>query len=371
MLRRRTDDWAIHAAPEPPSAPGGALHRAGLGWLGEVVSAGAASTPGPAAAPHPGAARREWLRDWRRLQLPDRMAEYGEQLNRARGEGDVYRALTEHAVRIVGGYLCLVFLPQDGRAPLAPLPHERLRCDPAALRIAEPPAAPGVIDAAAAEAAGPFSALHPLFRDEGAALLALAPLGAVGTVVLVERRGERSFGVEDWELLRIVSAQAEAALERVRLWERIDTLAQSDPVTGLAGAAHARAVLAHAARVAEWGEPVSVAILGVDGLGGAALCHGPAEAERLVRAVAEVVRHAAGERGIVLRQGGDELLLVLPGMKPDAAALLVAAARERLARRVAVHAGIVEHTAAAVPVLELVNRARAAMPPSGRPAAAR
>jgi len=184
--------------------------------------------------------------------------------------------------------------------------------------------------------------------------------------VLLERRRERAFGPEDWDVLRILSSQAEAALLRVRLWERIATLSRSDPATGLGGGSeHVRAVLAHAAAAASWGEPASVAMLRLEGLGGAALRHGPAEAARLMRGVAEVVRDTAQERGIVLRYSDDELLVVLPGMDTAATAALVADVRARLAYAVAVHAGIVEHGGGPAFGIELAERALAAVPARG------
>jgi len=362
MQQRRKDDWA----PGPvdvvsPFPAGEALYRAAVGWMAE----GAAAEPtanGDGAHPPD---RAGWLRLWRRLQLPDRLVAYGEQLARARTEGEVYAALAAHAVRVVGGYACLVFVPRDSPAVLRPAIDPGLRCDAALLSIAEPPACPGVVGAVHAAAGGPFAGLRPLFADEGAAALALAPFGARGALALMERRQRRAFAADDWELLRVLGVQAEAALERCAAWRRLAAPAACDPATGLAGPEHVHAVIAHAVAAAAWGEPVAVAMLAIDGLGGAAHPHGPAEADRLTRAVAELARDAAGERGIALRHADDEILLVLPGASATDAARVVAAMRERLARRVSVHAGIVEHAAGACIPVELAGRAAAALPPRG------
>ena len=342
MQQRRKDDWAAS-----PLLDGDGLSRAPAGRM-------EGGPPPPADAFAPG--RAEWLRLWRRLQLPDRLTAYGEQLARARAEHEVYTALTTHAVRIVGGYTCLVFVPRGSAPALRPALDPGLRFDPELLTLSEPPASPGVIGSPAAAVGGPFAALRPLFTEEGAAALAVAPFGARGTVVLVERREGRAFTADDWELLRVLSLQAEAALEQARLWGRLATLAASDPVTGLAGPGQLHAVIAHAAGC---GGPVAVAMLALDGLGRAA--YGPAEADRLARAVAEVVRDAAGERGIALRHAEDEILLVLPGTSAPEAARLVAGVRERLARRVEVHAGIVEHRAGPCAPADLAERAAAAV----------
>jgi GGDEF domain-containing protein len=361
VLTRRRDDWALWSGRAPSRATDeDALYRAAVGWLGEVVRADFPPPSRPAASsavPEP-AARREWLRQWRRLQLPDRMAAFGEELARARTEAAVYATLTSHAARMVGGYLCLLFLPRSGAARLRPVAEPRLRCNPEMLSILEPPAVPGVISEATLPAGGPYAGLRPLFDQEGAAWLLLAPFATRGTVVLVERRGERTFAPEDWDVLRILASQAEAALERVRLWEGIATLSQSDPMTGLgAGREYLNDVMAHAAAAAAWGEPVSVAVLTVDGNAGAAR---NGESARVTRAVAEAVREAAHERGIVLRYADNELLVVLPGMDASVAEELVENARDRLARGISVRARVMEN--AATVARELADRARAAIP---------
>jgi GGDEF domain-containing protein len=353
---RRKDDW-VSRSPYPS---GEALYRAAVGWMAEGAAGPAANGNGT----HP-PDRAAWLRLWRRLQLPDRLAAYGEQLARARAESDVYAVLAAHAVRVVGGYACLVFVPRGSPAVLRPAVDPGLRCDAALLAIAEAPACPGVVGPVHAAAGGPFAGLRPLFEEEGAAALALAPFGARGTLALVERRRGRAFAADDWELLRVLGVQAEAALERSAAWRRLAAPAACDPATGLSGPEQVHAVIAHAVAAAAWGEPVAVAMLAIDGLGGAAHQHGSAEADRLTRAVAELARDAAGERGIALRHGDDEILLVLPGASAAEAARVVASVRERLARRVSVHAGIVEHASGACTPVELAGRAAAAVPPRG------
>jgi GGDEF domain-containing protein len=366
VQHRRKDDWAARTASAPEPPPSETLYRAALGWMDGEPAAAGDNANGNGSAPHaPG--RVEWLQLWRRLQLPDRLVAYGEQLARARSERDVYTALTTHAVRIVGGYTCLVFVPRGPTSALRPACDPGLlRFDPELLSIAEPPASPGVIGPVAAQTGGPFAALRPLFTEEHAASLALAPFGTRGTVVLVERREGRAFTADDWELLRVLSVQAVAALEQAAVWSRMASLSASDPVTGLAGPEQLHAVITHAAAAAGWGEPVAVAMLALDGLGGATHQHGPLEADRLTRGVAEVVRDAIGERGIALRHSADEILLVLPGTSAAEAAALLSGVRERLARRVAVHAGIVEHGAGPCSPLDLAGRAAAAVPPRGR-----
>jgi hypothetical protein len=268
VQQRHLDDRATVPASSPHSPPDGDERcRAAVGGMD-------GASPRPAAddgfAPRaPG--RVEWLRLWRRMHLPDRLAAYGEQLARARTERDVYAALATHAVRIVGGYTCLVFVPRGATAALRPAMDPGLRFDPELLTLSEPPASPGVIGLAASASGGPFAALRPLFTEEGAAALALAPFGARGMVVLVERRERRAFTGDDCELLRVLSVQAEAALEQARVWARAEPPAAADPVTGLVGPGHLHAVVA---RAAGWGEPVAVAMLAQGGPGGASHPHG-------------------------------------------------------------------------------------------------
>jgi GGDEF domain-containing protein len=368
MWRRRSDDWALaRNGSTPPASHDDELRAAAVGWLGEVLRAefprggGAAAVVAPLQVGPDVVRRREWLRLWRRLQLPQRLAAYAEELARAASEAAVHAALAEGAAHIVGGFTCLLFVPSADSGELRALPDPRLPFDATLLALWEAPLAPGVLLTREAAAGGPFAALAPLFEQGGAVGLAVAPYGQQGVAVLVERREARVFEREDWRVLALLAGQAEAALERVRLYAGVARLAGSDPWTGLAGRPQAEAVVTHALAAAEWGEPVSVALLALEGLGAAELTEGRASAESLVRGAAEVIRETVADRGISVRYDQGDFLVVLPSASAADAARLVERVRGRLSRALTLHAGIAQR-AAPCTAAELIGHAAAAVP---------
>jgi len=374
MWRRRSDDWALTRDGDPPAeSQDDELRAAAVGWLGEVLRAEFPREGGSATAVQVGpdvVRRREWLRLWRRLQLPQRLAAYSGALARAATEDAVHAVLAEGAARIVGGYTCLVFVPAPGTRMLRALPDARLPFDAGEIILPEAPLAPGVLLTREAVAGGPFAPLAPLFGQAGAVALAVAPFGAHGMVVLVERREAREFEREDWQVLALLAGEAEAALARARLYAGVARLAGSDAWTGVAGRPQAEAVVTHALAAAEWGEPVSVALLALEGLGAAELTEGRASALSLLRGAAEVIRETVADRGISTRHDDGEFLLVLPAATAVDAARLVERVRGRLSRALTLHAGIAERTAPCA-AAELIRQAAAAIPLRFRPASPR
>ena len=373
MWRRRSDDWALPSdGPAPPGSDEDELRATAIGWLGEVLRAefprggGAATAVRMQVAPDV-VRRREWLRLWRRLQLPQRLAAYSESLARAATEEAVHAALAEGAARIVGGFTCLIFVPTGGTAMLCALPDAKLPFDATLLTLPEAPLAPGVLLTREAVAGGPFAPLAPLFAELGAVGLAVAPFGRHGMVALVERREAREFERDDWRVLGLLADEAQAALERVRLYAGVTRLAGSDAWTGVAGRPQAEAVVAHALAAAEWGEPVSVALLALEGLGAAELTEGRASAQSLLRGAAEVIRETVGDRGISVRHDDGEFLVVLPSSPAPEAARLVERVRGRHSRALTLHAGIAERTGPCT-AAELIANAAAAIPLRFRPA---
>lgn len=302
-------------------APPAALPRA-VGWLRDLLqseftvapdftrAAGTPSLPRPATQPDPtgdeAAWKRTWLKEWRRLQLPDEFAAFTEALAEARTPGAVYTALTEHAVRIVGAYTALLFLP-EGDDALRPLPNPRLRVDAGRFTLSPSPlvSCTGLVETRDATAgSGPFATFAPLFEEERAVSLARVPFRGEGVLFLVERRRARVFDAEDLHLLRGLAVQAEAALDRVRLFQSVGVLSGTDPLTGMAAGERLEEVLEHACAAARRGKPLSLVRL--------ALPATPSADAPLLRTAARALRAEARGRGVAVRAAAGELLLVLP-----------------------------------------------------------
>jgi diguanylate cyclase (GGDEF)-like protein len=291
------------------------------------------------------ALRRERARVEKRQKLPDQLIAFFEELNGADSEDEVLCALAQNALRVVGGHTAIGLARDTSRGMLRAArescsrPGEHRLCilwDDAFSRS-------GMISALDARADGRLPVAAPLFSDPQTVLVAHVPIGEEGTLLVTERRDERIFEPEDWDVLRALCLQAEMTLKRVRLIESVRGLSLTDPLTGLANRRHMEVVMEHSWAAAERGEPLAVVALDLDGFKEINDRSGHAAGDRLLRAVAAALRQEARRSDVVVRYGGDEFLAILPGGDSDGATALVERVRKRLAGRVEVSAGIVAY----------------------------
>lgn len=294
--------------------------------------------------------RRERLRMRRRVQLPDRLFAFSEQLNRAATREAVCQVLMEHLERIVGGYACLVFLREEdaeGAGRLYPLEHPQLAGAQRDLLLEGSMrfSGPGLLRQADAEldAGGPFATLAPFFAAASAAFLAYVPLGDDGVAFLIERRADRVFEVEDWDLLRSVARQVESALDRVRLFARVRELSLTDPLTGLGNRRKLEVVLEHALAAARRGDGLAVVMIDLIDFKSVNDRFGHLRGDRVLCEVADTLQQQLRGSDLVARYGGDEFIVVLPGGTAEGARVLVERVRESLRDTISFHAGYAEY----------------------------
>ncbi|MBA4156078.1 MAG: sensor domain-containing diguanylate cyclase [Gemmatimonadetes bacterium] len=305
--------------------------------------------------------RRERLRTWKRAQLPEKLIAFSEQLNRAENVLEVCRALVDHAPRIVGGYSAAVFLRKEGSDALHAVEVTNLAFEVRDLSLSCFPrlSRPGVItrNDARADTGGPFISLGPLFSDVHASVLAHVPFTENGTLMLIERRQDRVFEPEDWDLLGTLSRQASAALQRVRLFQEVRSLSLADPLTGLANRRQMKIVLERGLAAARRGEGLAVVMFDLDAFKAINDEDGHLAGDRILVAVAEVLRREARGADLVVRYGGDEFLVVLPGGNLQGASSFIRRVRERLADRINLSAGVAEYAPHILTVEQMIESA--------------
>lgn len=289
---------------------------------------------------------REKMRTEKRQRLPDQLIGYFEALNAADSEDAVWRALSDHALRIVVAHTATALVRDAARGLLRAPPAEGARPGEhrACMLWDERLSVPGLIlsEDARAGGAAPFAA--PLFGDPSTALLAYVPVGTEGVLVLTERREERIFEPEDWDVLRALALQAEMALRRVRLMESVRSLSLTDPLTGLGNRRHMEVMMAHAWAAARRGEPLVVAALDLDGFKEINDACGHDAGDAMLCTVAAALRAEARGSDVVVRYGGDEFLVILPGGTVEGALALAERVRRRVDGRIGISAGVAAYT---------------------------
>lgn len=312
--------------------------------------------------------RRERARALRRQQLPDRLLAFSEELNRAYTHTSVYQTLMAHAGRIVGGYTGVIYLYDNngaGEEGLYPLEHPWVSlglkdCTLSAdLRFR----GPGEVraDEVLPGTGSPFDNLSPLIRETGAATLYYVPLRDAGLLFVIERRKGRNLDAEEWDLLRSVGRQAELALERVTLFQRVHELTLTDPLTGLGNRRKLEIVLEHAFAAGRRGQALSVVMIDIDGFKEFNDQQGHLAGDDALRRFADCLGNQVRGADLVVRYGGDEFLLVMPGANADAAATTIARVRAHLEDDISFTAGIAEYSQLMGSPHEIVEQADRAL----------
>ena len=209
------------------------LLDAGVGDLFCVTGAELRRRPRPPGATLADLAAREAESMGRRHATSIRKQRFGEgfvvfveQLARATTDTDVAEAVLHHGAALLGVYGVLLYLPSSIR-PTNGVLHasadERIwvKLPPLSTSAVLPRPGPGPILRAETGPGQPFESLEPLFSELGASQLVCAPVGERGLLILIERRWDRDLGGEDAFRMQSVARQAERALERLDLLDRL------------------------------------------------------------------------------------------------------------------------------------------------------
>jgi diguanylate cyclase (GGDEF)-like protein/putative nucleotidyltransferase with HDIG domain len=134
----------------------------------------------------------------------------------------------------------------------------------------------------------------------------------IGVIVTV-KVGLHQYTADHLRLMTILANQAAVSIQNARLIERLAAIARTDPLTGLANRRAFEQELEERLTLVR-GEPFAVIMLDVDGLKQVNDARGHAAGDAVLKRVASVLSAHLRQDDLVTRWGGDEFVLLLPGM---------------------------------------------------------
>jgi diguanylate cyclase (GGDEF)-like protein/putative nucleotidyltransferase with HDIG domain len=134
----------------------------------------------------------------------------------------------------------------------------------------------------------------------------------IGVIVNV-KVGLHQYTGDHLRLMTILANQAAVSIQNARLIERLAATARTDPLTGLKNRRAFEQALQERLAVAS-PEPFSVIMLDVDGLKQVNDARGHAAGDAVLKRVAAVLSAHLRQADVVTRWGGDEFVLLMPGM---------------------------------------------------------
>ena len=140
-----------------------------------------------------------------------------------------------------------------------------------------------------------------------------------GILHLASRKPYAFWG-SDFVLALSVCKQIAVGAERARLFEEVDQLARTDPLTGLYNKRELWERLGREIRRAERRQsPLSLILIDLDRLKWINDCFGHMQGDFLLTRLSEVIREQCRASDVAFRYGGDELCLILPDTNQDEA----------------------------------------------------
>jgi diguanylate cyclase (GGDEF)-like protein len=144
--------------------------------------------------------------------------------------------------------------------------------------------------------------------------------GTLG-MLYFERRPDADADALPEVYLKTLAENIGLALDNLRLRDALRGQAMADPLTSLANRRHLEAVLeTELAQAERHGVPISCVMLDIDYFKHFNDEYGHDAGDAVLRAVAIVLKQSVREHDLAFRYGGEEFLLLMPGVDADAAA---------------------------------------------------
>lgn len=164
---------------------------------------------------------------------------------------------------------------------------------------------------------------------QSALSIPLEGLSGVAGVLTLYGVEKNAFSTDHLRILQVISAKVAMSIENALKYRQAESSASTDYLTGLY---NARSLFLHLdselARCRRLETPLAVLVSDLDGFKQVNDRFGHLEGNRLLQAVAQKLKESCREYDCVARMGGDEFVLVLPGLTPDAVKKLIPRLRD-------------------------------------------
>lgn len=147
--------------------------------------------------------------------------------------------------------------------------------------------------------------------------------GVLGLIAIADPLYQRSYSVRDLTLLANLADQAVLALESTHLLEQAHVRANTDFLTGLPNHRRLQDLLDAAVHEGQDDRPFAVAMVDVDNFKLLNDTRGHIAGDEALRSIGSFLRKSLDADCVVGRYGGDEFLLILPGMDREASTELL------------------------------------------------
>ena len=171
--------------------------------------------------------------------------------------------------------------------------------------------------------------------DDGAGSCLSLPLVAhgelVGVVDLVRHGGQAVFSNHELDLAAALADGAAMALENALARQRLEVLAQTDPLTGLFNHRHFYDRLeGELARARRSGEPISLVVVDIDDFKRINDIYGHGVGDSVIVGLGRLLRSAVRVSDVVCRVGGEEFAVLMPSCDAEGALVFCARLTELL-----------------------------------------
>jgi diguanylate cyclase (GGDEF)-like protein/putative nucleotidyltransferase with HDIG domain len=148
-----------------------------------------------------------------------------------------------------------------------------------------------------------------------------SPKGVIGAVTLYSTEHNAAFSLDHLRILKAVGSKAGTTLHNALIHEAMGRSAETDGLTGLPNArALSTRLEQESARATRQQTPYTLFVVDMNGLKKINDTFGHLMGNKIIKAVGNALRGSVREYDLVARMGGDEFVLLLPGMDASAAA---------------------------------------------------